>query len=214
MLAAVKPTFFKNQAALRTWLDKNHGKASELWIGFYKVASGKRGITYQEALDEALCFGWIDGITKSLGAESWTIRFSPRKTRSPWSRRNIARAGELRKLGRMAPAGLKAFEGRDRSKDSSYSYENEMRKLAPAYEKRFKANKKAWTFWEAQPPGYRRTASWWVMSAKRDETRDRRLATLIEDSAAGRRIGVLTSPGRRKDATRRGSPSAPLRRAR
>jgi uncharacterized protein YdeI (YjbR/CyaY-like superfamily) len=190
----VKPTFFKTSAELRRRLVKDHAKLDELWIGFNKVASGKGGITYQEALDEALCFGWIDGKRKSLGAQSWTIRFSPRKPRSPWSRVNIKRAGELRVAGRMTPAGLKAFEGRDRSKDKSYSYENALRALAPAYEKRFRANKKAWTHWETQPPGYKRTATFWVMSAKREETQRRRLAILIEDSAAGRRIGLLTSP--------------------
>jgi len=190
----VKPTFFKTPAELRRRLAKDHAKLDELWIGFYKVASGKGGITYKEALDEALCFGWIDGVTKSLGAESWMIRFSPRTARSAWSAVNIKRAGELRLAGRMTSAGLKAFEGRDRSKDKSYSYENALRALSPAYEKRFKANRKAWTFWEAQPPGYKRTASFWVMSAKKEETQLRRLATLIEDSAAGRRIGLLTSP--------------------
>jgi uncharacterized protein YdeI (YjbR/CyaY-like superfamily) len=190
----MKPTFFKSPAELRRRLAKDHATAEELWIGFYKVSSGKGGLTYKEALDEALCFGWIDGKTKSLGDESWMIRFSPRKAQSPWSRINIKRAGELREAGRMKPAGLKAFEGRDRSKEQSYSYENELRTLAPAYQKRFGANKKAWTFWEAQPPGYKRTASFWVMSAKRDETQLRRLATLIEDSAGGRRISLLTSP--------------------
>jgi uncharacterized protein YdeI (YjbR/CyaY-like superfamily) len=190
----VKPTFFKTPAELRRRFAKDHARLDELWVGFYKVASGKGGLTYQEALDEALCFGWIDGVTKSLGAESWMIRFSPRKARSTWSAVNIKRAGELRKAGRMKQAGLKAFEGRDRSKDKSYSYENALRALAPAYEKRFKANRKAWTFWEAQPPGYKRTASFWVMSAKKEETQLRRLATLIEDSAGGRRISLLTSP--------------------
>ncbi|MEX2554664.1 MAG: YdeI/OmpD-associated family protein [Actinomycetota bacterium] len=190
----MKPIFFKTPAELRRRLAKDHAKAVELWIGFYKVASGKGGITYKQALDEALCFGWIDGKAMSLGEESWMIRFSPRKARSPWSRVNIKRAGELREAGRMRPAGLKAFEGRDRSKDMSYSYENALRALAPAYEKRFMAKRKAWKFWEAQPPGYKRTAAFWVMSAKREETQLRRLATLIEDSAGGRRISLLTSP--------------------
>ncbi len=194
----MNPTFFKTPAELRRRLAKDHAEAHELWIGFYKVASGKGGVTYKEALDEALCFGWIDGVTKSLGAESWMIRFSPRTARSAWSAVNIKRAGELRKADRMHPAGLKAFEGRDRSKDKSYSYENELRALEPAYEKRFRANRKAWTFWEAQPPGYKRAASFWVMSARKAETRLRRLAILIEDSAAGRRIGLLTPPSAKR----------------
>lgn len=190
----MQPTFFRTPAELRRRLAKDHAKLDELWIGFYKVASGKGGVTYKEALDEALSFGWIDGVTKSLGAESWMIRFSPRTARSAWSAVNIKRAGDLRKAGRMHPAGLKAFEGRDRSKDKSYSYENQLRALEPKYEKRFRANKKAWAFWEAQPPGYRRTASFWVMSAKREDTQLRRLVTLIGDSAAGRRIGLLAPP--------------------
>ena len=194
----MKPTFFKTPAELRRRLAKDHAQAVELWIGFYKVASGKGGLTYREALDEALSFGWIDGVTKSLGAESWMIRFSPRTARSAWSAVNIKRAGELRKAGRMKPAGLKAFERRDRSKDKSYSYENQLRALIPEYEKRFRANKKAWTHWEAQPPGYRRTASFWVMSAKREQTQLRRLSALIEDSAAGRRIGLLTPPSAKR----------------
>ena len=195
----MEPKFFKTQAAFRAWLEKNHDRKTELLIGFYKAASGKGGLTYQQALDEALCFGWIDGVRRSIGDEAWEQRWSPRKARSPWSRINIKRAGELRDAGLMHPAGLKAFEGRDRSKDSSYSYENALRKLSPAHEKRLKANKKAWAFWGSQPPGYKRAASWWVMSAKREETRERRLATLIADSAAGRRIGLLTSPTPKKN---------------
>jgi len=198
MLARMAPTFFRSQAAFRSWLEKYHDRKTELQVGFYKAASGKGGLTYEQAIDEALCFGWIDGITRSLGAEAWTIRFTPRRPRSNWSRINIGRVARLRKAGRMHEAGLKAFEGRDRSKDQSYSYENALRKLTPAYEKRFKANKKAWAFWKAQPPGYVRIASWWVMSAKRDETRERRLATLVGESAAGRRVEALT-PGKRRD---------------
>ena len=198
MLARMAPTFFRSRAAFRAWLEKYHDRKSELHVGFYKAASGKGGLTYKEAVDEALCFGWIDGITRSLGEEAWTIRFTPRRPRSNWSRININRVAELRKAGLMHEAGLKAFEGRDPSKDQSYSYENAMRKLTPAFEKRFKANKKAWGFWKAQPPGYVRTASWWVMSAKRDETRDRRLAKLIADSAAGRRTDATLPPAKKK----------------
>ena len=198
MLARVEPRFFRSQASFRTWLERNHAKAGELQVGFYKAASGKGGLTYKQAVDEALCFGWIDGITRSLGEEAWTVRFTPRRPRSNWSRININRVGELRKAGLMHDAGIEAFEKRDRSKDTSYSYENEMRKLTPAFEKRFKANKEAWAFWDAQPPGYKRIASWWVMSAKRDETQERRLAKLIADSAAGRRTDATLPPGKKK----------------
>lgn len=198
MLARMAPTFFKSQAAFRTWLERNHDRKDELQVGFYKKASGKGGLTYKQAVDEGLCFGWIDGITRSLGDEAWTVRFTPRRPRSNWSRINVNRVGELRKAGLMHESGIAAFEGRDRSKDSSYSYENTLRKLSPALEKSFKANKEAWEFWKAQPPGYVRIASWWVMSAKRDETRERRLAKLIADSAAGRRTDATLPPSKKK----------------
>jgi len=188
----MNPTFFETPAELRTWLEKNHTKATELWLGFHKKGSGKPSVTYAEALDEALCLGWIDGVRKSLGDESYTIRFTPRRRGSIWSGINIKRATELTTLGRMAPAGLRAFEARDEKKSAIYTYEKPPAELAPAEVRAFRANKKAWAFWSAQPPGYRRLALGWVTGAKKDETRARRLAQLVEDSANGRRLAQYT----------------------
>lgn len=185
-------TFFRSSAALREWLQENHDSAKELWIGFYKKGSGEPGITYQEALDEALCFGWIDGIRKSVDERSYTIRFSPRKPNSLWSAINTKRVGELTQLGRMQPAGLKAFNERDQAKSRQYSYEERARKLDDAYEEQFRANTKAWDFFQAQAPYYRRVATWWVMSAKKEETRLKRLSALIEECEQGRRLAPLT----------------------
>jgi uncharacterized protein YdeI (YjbR/CyaY-like superfamily) len=193
----MKPVFFKSQTDFHKWLDKNHDKASELIVGFYKKSSGKAGITYKEALDEALCFGWIDGVRNSIDDDRWTIRFSPRKSKSIWSKVNVDRANELMRLGLMQPSGLAAFEGHEH-RTSRYSYENDLKKLAPEYEKRFRRNKKAWSFWESQPAGYQRTTSWYVMSAKREETRARRLQTLIENSENGERIAELRRPEKRR----------------
>ena len=188
--------FFRSSADLRKWLEKNHDREPELVLGFYRKASGKQSISYQEALDEALCFGWIDGITHGVDDERYTIRFTPRRPKSNWSRVNIKRVGELIQEGRMAPAGLRTFESRDPSRESGYSYEASPRGLDETHEKRLRANRRAWTFFEAQPPGYRRLASWWVMSAKREETRSRRLAALIEESANGRRVPQVTGEAR------------------
>jgi uncharacterized protein YdeI (YjbR/CyaY-like superfamily) len=193
----VKVEFFTYPAEFSQWLTDNHDKASELWLGFYKKQSGKTGMTYAEALDEALCFGWIDGIRNRVDEISYTSRFTPRRPNSNWSMVNTRRAEELIELGRMQPAGLKAFQERDRSKTGSYSFEEENRSLAAVYEAQFKTNSTAWNFFQAQPPGYRKTASWWVMSAKREETRLRRLARLIEDSERGVRLAVITSPAKR-----------------
>jgi uncharacterized protein YdeI (YjbR/CyaY-like superfamily) len=190
---AAKPTFFKSSAEFRSWLEQNHGTSTELLAGFYKKESGKGGITYPEALEEALCFGWIDGIRKRLDDTSYTIRFTLRKPGSIWSAVNTKRVGELKKLGRMAAPGQKVFDGRDRKKSEQYSYERATCQLEGAYEKQFRANKRAWAFYQAQPPGYRRTSAWWVVSAKQEATRQRRLAQLIEDSANSRRIVLLTA---------------------
>jgi uncharacterized protein YdeI (YjbR/CyaY-like superfamily) len=192
-----RPRFFKTQADWRAWLEKNHDKTSELVVGFHKAATGKPSITHKQALDEALCFGWIDGVAHG-GDTSWTIRFTPRRKGSVWSDINIARVGELTKLGRMHPAGLAAFEKRDPKKQKHYSNENRGTPLDPAYEKKFRANRKAWAHFESRPPSYRRPAIWWVMSAKKPETRARRLATLIADSEAGRRIALLTPSAKRQ----------------
>jgi uncharacterized protein YdeI (YjbR/CyaY-like superfamily) len=189
----MKPTFFQSPAEFRAWLEKNHSTTTELLIGFYRRDSGKGGITYPEALDEALCFGWIDGIRKRFDETSYTVRFTPRKPGSIWSAVNTKRVADLMKSGRMHVAGQKEFDQRDRKKAALYSYERATCKLDGTYESKFRANKKAWEFYQAQAPWYRRTSAWWVISAKREETRLRRLEQLIEDSAKGRRIGLLTA---------------------
>ena len=192
------PLFFKSAAEYRAWLEKNHDTAKELWIGFWKKATGKPSLTWQECVDESLCFGWIDGIRKSVDADSYKQRVTPRRSTSIWSQINIRRVGELTAAGRMRPAGLAAFEKRDRTKAYSFEQPRDRVGLEPAEQAVFRKNRKGWEFFEAQPPGYKRTASWWVMSAKKEETRQRRLKTLIRESAAGRRIGPLggTTPNR------------------
>lgn len=189
----MNPTFFATPSAFRAWFEEHHDTAQELLVGFYKKGSGKPSITWPEAVDEALCFGWIDGVRKGIDDISYTIRFTPRKPRSTWSAVNIKRVGELTELGRMRPAGLKAFEGRTEENSSIYAYEQEKSaELDAAYEQQFRANNQAWDFFQAQAAWYRRTAIWWVISAKREETRLKRLATLIEDSEQGRTIAPLT----------------------
>src|SRR5258706_1302619 len=188
----MQPHFFKTPADFRKWLAKNHSSAAELLVGFYKKDSGKPSIIWPESVDEALCFGWIDGVRRRIDDVSYSIRFTPRKKTSTWSAINIARVAELTKLGRMQPAGLRAFEHRREEKSAIYAYENETRTLSAEDEKKLRAIKKARDFFNVQPPGYRRLSIYWITSAKRDETRARRLATLIEDSASGRRLGVVT----------------------
>lgn len=185
----MKPTFFKTESAFRTWLESHHDSAAELLVGFHKKASGRPSIDWPQARDLALCFGWIDGIRKSLGEDSYTIRFTPRRKGSIWSRVNVARFHALQADGKMTPAGEATFSGREDK--SHYSYESEARSFEPAEEKMFRANRAAWADWEQRPPGYRKIVAHWVTSAKRPETRAKRLATLIEDSAAGRKIAPL-----------------------
>ena len=187
-MADPKPRFFRSGKEFRDWLERNQDSKTEVWVGHYKKASGRKGITYREALDEALCFGWIDGKARTIDEHRYMQRYSPRTKTSPWSKINIARVGELKREGRMAPAGLAAFERRSKE-PAGYSYEEAERGLPPAYRTRFP--KEALAFFDAQPPGYRRTATYWVMSAKREETRERRLAQLIEDSSEGRRLAML-----------------------
>jgi len=188
-----KPKFFAKPAQFRGWLEANHAAKRELVVGFYKKSSGKPSLTWPESVDEALCFGWIDGIRRSLGADSYSIRFTPRKPTSIWSAINVARVNELTKLGKMRSSGLRAFAARTPERTGVYSFErNQEAKLAPEQDKRLRDNRKARAFFEAQPPWYRRTAIHWVISAKRPETRERRLTQLIEDSAAGRTIAPLT----------------------
>jgi len=187
----MKVKIFRDPAEFRAWLERNHNRVSELWVGIYNQRASKSSITYREALDEALCFGWIDGVRKSVDETTYKVRFTPRKPRSYWSTVNIKRFGELKKLGRIKPTGLAAFE--DRSRESGkYSFENRSGELDPALEGQFKANKKAWEVFSAQAPWYRRTSIFWVMSAKKEETRSKRLDTLIRDSENGRRLGMLT----------------------
>ena len=195
----MKATFFATPADFRKWLEKNHDKLPELLVGFYKKGSGKPSITWPESVDEALCFGWIDGIRRSINDESYSIRFTPRRARSIWSNVNTKRVAELTKQGRMHAAGLEAFEARDPKRSGIYSFEQreKSKKLSAAYEAKLKANRKAWAFFQAQPPGYQRLASLYVMSAKKEETRLRRLTVLIEDSAAGRRLKGLAAPPNR-----------------
>jgi uncharacterized protein YdeI (YjbR/CyaY-like superfamily) len=187
------PHFFATPADFRKWLAKNHSSASELLVGFYKKDSGKPSINWPESVDQALCFGWIDGVRRRIDDVSYSIRFTPRKKTSTWSAINIARVAELTKLGLMQPAGLDAFEHRREEKSAIYAYENAVRTFDAAHEKTFRKNKKAWEFFNAQPPGYRRQMTYWVTSAKKEETRARRLATLIDESAHGRRIDAMTS---------------------
>jgi uncharacterized protein YdeI (YjbR/CyaY-like superfamily) len=188
----LKPTYFSGSAEFRAWLERHHDDADELLLGFYKKGSGASGITWREAVDEALCFGWIDSKANRVDAHRYTIRFTPRRKGSNWSAVNIKRVGELKRLGLMQPTGLAAFKARTKDRSGVYSYEQRHKaSLTPAHEKRFRANKKAWAFFQASPPGYRTTAIWWVVSAKRKETRERRLATLMDDSENERKIPPL-----------------------
>lgn len=186
----MKVRYFKSAADFRRWLEANHASVRELFVGFYKQDSGKGGITYAEAVDEALCFGWIDGLKKRVDEFSYTHRFTPRKPKGNWSRVNLQHVERLKKSGRMMPAGLKAYDARDLKKCGVYSFENAPRKLSAADKKQFKTDKTAWDFFQQQPPGYRRLAVWWVVGAKKEETRARRLAQLIADSGNGRRLGM------------------------
>jgi uncharacterized protein YdeI (YjbR/CyaY-like superfamily) len=190
------PHFFETPSQFRAWLERHHDDSRELWVGFHKKGSGRPSISWQEAVDQALCFGWIDGVRKGVDDASYAIRFTPRKRRSTWSVVNVKRATQLSEQGLMRPAGLAAFEQRAAGRSGVYAYEQANAKLERAQEREFRANRKAWDFFRAQPPWYRRTATWWVISAKREETRIRRLATLIEDSAHGRTIRQLTRPPR------------------
>jgi uncharacterized protein YdeI (YjbR/CyaY-like superfamily) len=192
---ALQPTFFATPSEFRTWLEEHHETIQELWVGFYKKGSGRPSITWPESVDEALCFGWIDGLRKGIDEISYTIRFTPRKPRSNWSAVNIKRVAELTDLRRMRPAGLKAFEARAEEKSGIYAYEQRhAAELDAAEEQQFRANKPAWDFFQSQAASYRKTAIWWIISAKKAETRHKRLATLIEDSEHGRTIRPLTRP--------------------
>jgi uncharacterized protein YdeI (YjbR/CyaY-like superfamily) len=192
MAPKTKPTFFPTPAEFRSWLEQHHAEFEELWVGFHKRGSGKPSITWPESVDVALCFGWIDGVRKSLGEESYVIRFTPRKPGSTWSAINIRRVEELTKTGLMHQAGLAAFAKRSDKKSAIYAYEQRhTAQLDTKSEKQFRANKKAWEFFQSQLPWYRRTATYWVVSAKKEETKQKRLLTLIDDSAQQRKIKHL-----------------------
>jgi uncharacterized protein YdeI (YjbR/CyaY-like superfamily) len=191
--------FFTSPEAFRAWLAANHETASEVWVGYHRKATGRPSLTWAQSVDQALCFGWIDGIRKALDDTTFTIRFTPRRKTSIWSAVNLKRVPELIEAGLMTPAGVRAHEGRDRRKDAIYSYENRPQALAPEYEAEFAADEGAWAWFAAQAQGYRRAATFWVMSAKQEATRRRRLAQLIEAAAAARRVGALIPPGAKRD---------------
>ena len=191
-------TFFKSPAEWRAWLEQNHAEESSLLLGFYKKDSGKLNMTYQQSLDVALCFGWIDGVRGAIDDEAYTMRYSRRKPHSIWSAVNIKRIGELAAEGLVHPYGQKVFDERDQSKQGAYSNEQATLELPPEYEQQLRANTQAWDFFQSRPPSYKKPAIWWVISAKQEATRLKRLATLIEDSAAGRKVAPLTRKSERK----------------
>ena len=182
------PTFFETPAAFRAWLQKHHRTADELWVGYWKKHTGRPTITWPESVDEALCFGWIDGIRKSVDSDSYMNRFTPRRPGSFWSATNTTRALELIRLGRMRAAGRKAFAARDAARTVAHHAVRDKPRLDKARAAAFKANRGAWQFFQAQPPGYRRLAIWWIVSAKREETRTRRFDHLVALSAGRRRL--------------------------
>jgi uncharacterized protein YdeI (YjbR/CyaY-like superfamily) len=185
--------FFATPESLRDWFDANHATAGEQWVGYWRKGSGRPSITWEQAVDEALCVGWIDGVRLSVDG-GFVQRFTPRRPRSTWSARNVGRVEALRAEGRMRPAGLAAYEARLPELTETYGFEQAEAAFDEATRAAFQARPGAWAFFEAQPPGYRRSATQWVTSAKRVGTREQRLATLIEDSAAGRRVGILSRP--------------------
>lgn len=188
-----KPLFFQTPAELHAWLEKNHDKQEVQWIGFYKVATGKKSIRWEESVEEAICFGWIDGLRKSIDEESYKIRFTPRRPDSNWSRKNIETVEKLLEEGRMQPAGLEAWEQRDANNTANASYEQEEVSLKKEYEERIRAHPEAWAFFQDLAPSYTRISIHWVMSAKQEKTRKRRLEILIESCREGTKIPLLRS---------------------
>lgn len=183
---------FASVSEFRAWLEANHATCKELLVRCYKNHAGNKGITYRQALDEALCFGWIDGVRRAVDAETFSVRFTPRRSKSYWSAVNIRRATELEKEGRLHPAGRAAFEAREASRKVRYSFENKPNKLDPVLEEKFRSKKLAWDFFQAQAPWYRRTSIFWIMEAKRPETRIRRLQELITCSTRGQPLKLLS----------------------
>jgi uncharacterized protein YdeI (YjbR/CyaY-like superfamily) len=195
-MAEAKPTYFETEADFRLWLERNHDSAGELLVGFHKKGKGLPSIDWPQARDQALCFGWIDGVRRSLGERDYTIRFTPRRKGSIWSRVNVERFEALKADGQMTEAGVRAYE-ENKGRSGVYSYENELKELSAAETASFRKYEAAWADWEKRPPGYRKVVLHWVTSAKKPETRARRLAILIEDSAAGRKIAAMDI-GRKK----------------
>jgi uncharacterized protein YdeI (YjbR/CyaY-like superfamily) len=192
-----EPIFFPSPAAFRKWLAKNHDRADVLWVGFYKVGTGKPSLTWDQAVDEALCHGWIDGVRRGIDEERYKIRFTPRRARSVWSKKNIASVERLTGAGRMQPAGLAAFAARTAKRSGTYSFEQEQPAgFGPELERAFRAKPKAWKHFQTQPPGYRRLLTHWVTSAKKEETRLRRLRRIIEVSGRGERVNLLSPFGK------------------
>jgi uncharacterized protein YdeI (YjbR/CyaY-like superfamily) len=186
--------FFESAADFRRWLEANHDKASELWVGYHKKGSGRHGMTYREAVDEALCFGWIDGLQHSLDETSYANRYTPRRRASNWSATNARRVQELLAEGRMHPAGIAAFERRPNTQPATYGYENRPTELPAELASVLRRQPAAWDFYARQPASYRRAVNAWIISAKRAETREGRLAALIRESADGRRVNLLRPP--------------------
>jgi len=185
---SANPIFFESSAQFRKWFEENHQAETELLVGYYKVSTGKPSMNWSESVEEALCFGWIDGIRKSIDAESYCNRFTPRKPKSNWSEINIKKVEELIRQGKMTPAGMAAFEKRTESRSAVYSYENLPEKLSPEFENRFISNPAAWEFFQKQAPSYKKVRIYWVMSAKQEQTRWSRLEKLIAASQSGKRI--------------------------
>ena len=187
----MEPKHFPTKADFRTWLEAHHNQEEELWVGYYKKATKKPSITWPQSVDEALCFGWIDGLRKSVDEESYKIRFTPRRPNSTWSAVNIKRFGELKAMGLIRPAGQAAYERKAEKRSELYSYEQGTLGLSRAYEQKIKANQKAWDFFQSLPPSVKKPSIWYIMSAKREDTRLRRLDTLIQCSEEGQRLPQL-----------------------
>jgi uncharacterized protein YdeI (YjbR/CyaY-like superfamily) len=183
------PRYFRSPAEFRVWLEANHERATEIWVGFYKKHTGKQGMSWSEAVDQALCFGWIDSVLHRVDDARHVRRFTPRRPNSIWSKVNVAKVKQLAEAGVMHPAGMAPFLARGAKHEEGYSVAARDSTLSPAYQRRFRANKSAWTWYRAQVPSYQRQTAHWVMSAKREETRERRLEQLIADAAAGKRVG-------------------------
>jgi uncharacterized protein YdeI (YjbR/CyaY-like superfamily) len=197
-MATLSPTFFKTPLHFRKWFEKHHTTATELIVGFYKKETGKPSITWPESVDEALCFGWIDGVRRKVDEESYCIRFTPRRKGSHWSTVNVARIGVLRSEGRMTAAGEAAFALRKEENTAKAAFEQGEISFSPEQLKMLKANRAAWKFWQTQPAYYVKQATWYVVGAKKPETQVKRMAILIEDCAAGRRIRQAVPPSARK----------------